>query len=75
MMSQMPSTVTIRTLTKKDDAGEELCLYHLVAGSITNDDEITSPLVIPVELECSQLFDFKEKRCTMELSNANVPPG
>ena len=71
----MPSTVTIRTLTKKDEAGEEPCIYHLVAGSITNDDEITPPLVITVEKECAQLFDFIEKRCTMDLSNANVPPG
>ena len=73
-MRQVPSTVTIRTITKKDDAGEELCLYHLVAGSLTSDDEITSPLIITVEKECTQLFDFIEKRCTMDLSNANVPP-
>ena len=66
----------IKTLSKISENGEEFCLYHLVAGSLHDDDEdentcVPSPSVNTTESQ--MLYDFIEQRCPIDLSNAGVP--
>ena len=62
----------IRTLSKTSENGEEFCLYHLVAGSLHDEDENTcAPSVSTTESHI--LYDFIEQRSPIDLLNAGVP--
>ena len=65
--------VSIRMLSATS-GGMELCLYHLVAGTITDEDTREACDGMSTTIEESQpLYDFIVKRCPEDLSKAEVP--
>lgn len=64
--------VTVRVLSKVNEAGEQLSLCHLVAGTLNDEPSSTMYNITTEQQNRRTLFKWIETRCDTDLGNSSI---